>query len=152
MLDKKEMFKMMLQNVKMDGPFPPPATKHLDLEFLEYIPGKKLKHRAPIKEETYNPGAMVFGGYYAMYFDAAFGPFSFLETEKFCTSLDLNVSFLKSLSLKDEYIIVEASLISKSKTFLIMEGKAYKPDDTLVATATSRMMILDPKRKLPNKT
>lgn len=147
MSDKNEMFKMMLQSSTLEGSFPPPATKHLDIDFLDYIPGEMIKLRAPIKEETYNPGGIVFGGYYCMYFDAAFGPFSFIETQKFCTSLDLNVTFLKSISIKDEYIIVEAALISKSKSFLMMEGKAYKPDGTLVATSTSRMMILDANRK-----
>lgn len=147
MSDKLKMFKMMLQSSKLEGPFPPPATKHLDIEFLDYNPGATIKLRAPIKAESYNPGGIVFGGYYCMYFDAAFGPFSFIETQEFCTSLDLNVSFLKSMSVKDEFIIVEATLISKSKSFLMMEGKAHKPDGTLVATATSRMMILDSKRK-----
>lgn len=146
MLDKNELFKSMLQSVNEGGLFPPPATKHLDIEYLEYNPGQSIKHRAPIKAETYNPGSIVYGGYYGMYFDAAFGPFSFLETQKMCSSLDLNVCFLKSMSVKDEYIIVEATLISTSKSFLLMEGKAHKPDGTLVATATSRMIILDPNR------
>jgi len=147
MIDKKELFKSMLQNVSDDGLFPPPATKHLNLEFLEYIPEKSIKLKAPIKADYYNPGAVVFGGYYGMFFDSAFGPFSFIEVQTYCTSLDMNICFLKPLSVKDEYIIIEASMVSQSKSFLIMEGKAFKPDGTLVATATTRMMILDSKRK-----
>lgn len=146
-MDKKEMFKNMLQIADGTGLFPPPATKHLDIEFIEYEEGHFLKHKAPIKESYYNPGGVVFGGYYGMFFDAAFGPFSFLESETYCASLDMNICFLQPLSIADKEIIVTANLLNKSKSFLIMDAKAHKLDGTLVATATTRMIVLDQSRK-----
>jgi len=131
-----------------DSMFPPPATKGMDIEFIEFDKEKGFFHiRGPIKESYNNPGGVVFGGYYGMFFDACFGPFSFLIAKSYVTTLELNLSFLKPLKVKDQYWHVEAHLVNQSKSFLIMEGKAYKEDRTLIATATTRMMILDPKRK-----
>ena len=82
-----------------------------------------------------------------MYFDMAFGPFSSLVSKGATTSLDLNVTFLKPLSVADEFVVVKAQVVSLSKQFLILEGKAYKGvGATLMATCTSRLMIFDAKR------
>lgn len=141
------MFKNMLQITNGEGLFPPPATKHLDIEYLDYEEGRFLKHKAPIRESYYNPGGTVFGGYYGMFFDAAFGPFSFLEAQTYCASLDMNICYLKALTVADQEILVTANLLNKSKSFLIMDAKAHKLDGTLVATATTRMIVLDQRRK-----
>jgi len=141
-MTKEELFKSMLIDENEGSRFPPPATKWMDIEYIEYKEGEYLLHKVPIREQYYNPGNTVFGGYFSMWFDAAFGPFSFIETQKFCSSLDLNVCFLKPLKMEDGYCYFKANLISASKSFLIMEGKAYKEDKTLVATATSRMIIM----------
>ena len=143
-MTKQEAFKFLLQ--KRDNPdsfFPPPAVRHMELEFLEYQEGDFLSHKAIIKEDYNNPGGVMFGGYYGMFFDAAFGPFSFIETQKYAASLDMNMTYLKSIKPKDEYVITTAKLISSSKTFLLMHGEMRKPDGLLAATATTRMMILN---------
>ena len=142
-MTKRELYENMLLNKNGDSILPPPALKGMDIEFIEYVEGESIKFKAPILARYNNPGGVMFGGYFSMFFDAAFGPFSFIETQLYSTSLDLNVTFLKPLSPKDDYIITQANLVSQSKTFLLMEGKMWKADGALVATATSRMMILD---------
>lgn len=146
-MTKQELFKEMLCGDQKDGFFPPPAVADLDLEYVEYKEGEYIKLKAPIKTRYYNPGQVMFGGYYGMFFDAAFGPFSFIETQLYSTSLDMNMTYLKPVSVKDESIVVQANLISQSKSFLIMDGRMWKKDGTLVATCTTRMMILDPTRR-----
>jgi len=81
-----------------------------------------------------------------MYFDMAFGPFSGLITNAATTSLDLNVTYIKPLMVRDEYVHVKAYVISQSKQYLNVRGEAFKGDNILVATATSRMKIIDPTR------
>jgi len=131
-----------------DFVFPPPATQHMDLEFLDVSVEEGYFHiSGPIKTAYNNPGGMVFGGYYGMFFDAAFGPFSFLLTQGYVTTLEMNISYLKPLRASDGKWKVEAKLVSKSKSFLLMNATLLKEDATLVATATTRMMILDPSRK-----
>lgn len=126
--------------------FPPKVANLLNGELVDYEEGKSMTMRFPIKPEFDNPFHITFGGIYGMFFDMVFGPFSSIETGVGTTSLDLNISFLKPISTADQYVTVIASIVSKSKQFIIMEGKAYKGDDILVATCTSRMMIIDPMR------
>lgn len=127
--------------------FPPNVSHLLEGEFVKYDPGQSMTMRFPVKSEFDNPFHITFGGVYGMYFDMAFGPFSGLVTNAATTSLDLNITFLKPLSVADKYVTVIAEVVSLSKQFLILEGKAYKGDKpTLIATANSRMMIFDPNR------
>jgi len=75
-------------------------------------------------------------------FDNTYGPFSYLLVKGPCTTLELNVSFVRPTSIKDKDLIVEVNVLSKTKTQLLMEGKAHTPEGKLVATSTTRMMIL----------
>lgn len=121
---------------------PPPFMQGLGMNFLACEPGKYAKVSFPIKAAYNNPFGITFGGYFSMFFDAAFGPFSGLTAKAPTTSLDLNVTFLKPLSPKDEEVHIEVEVISQTKSYLILYGKAYKKDRTLVATATSRLYIM----------
>jgi len=142
-MTKTELYQKFLRDGHKDSFFPPPAVQHLNLDYFEYKEGEYLKHKAPVKPAYNNPGQVMFGGYYGMFFDAAYGPFSFIETQKYAATLDMNMTFLKSVSPKDEYVITQANIISQSKSFLIMDAQMKKLDGTLVATSTTRMMILD---------
>ena len=122
--------------------FPPPFMEGLGMEYLAFEPGKSTTVSFPIKEAYNNPMGVTFGGYFSMFFDAAFGPFSSLTAQAPTTSLDLNVTFLKPLRATDEKVIVEVEVVSLSKSYLMLHGRAYKAGKVLVATATSRMLIL----------
>ncbi len=127
--------------------FPPNVAKLLGMEFISYDDHDQIMHiRMPIKPEFNNPINITFGGTHGMYFDMAYGPFSGLVTKAATTSLDLNVTFIKPLMVSDDYVHVKAYVISQSKQFLNLRGEAYKAEGTLVATSTSRMMILDSNR------
>lgn len=123
--------------------FPPPFTKITQGIFLDHVPNESVQMSFPIKEEYNNPMGVTFGGFYGMFFDHAFGPFSALTTNKPTTSLDLNVTFLKPLSPKDEIVLVDAWVVSQSKSYLIMHAKATSGRGVLVATATTRMLIFN---------
>jgi len=122
--------------------FPPPFMRTLEMEYLAYEQGKSATVSFPIKASYNNPMGVTFGGYFSMFFDAAFGPFSSLTAKAPTTSLDLNVTFLKPLRAKDEEVIVEVEVVSLTKSYLILHGRAYKKDKVLVATATSRMLVM----------
>ena len=123
----------------------PPPLYDLGMNFIACEPGKSAKVSFPIKESYNNPFGITFGGYFSMFFDAAFGPYSGLTANAPTTSLDLNVTFLKPISPKDEEVIIEVEVVSQTKSYLILHGKALKKDGTLVATATSRLYIMKKK-------
>lgn len=124
---------------------PPPAHEDLKASFVEYIPGESMKMKFKLQEKHENPAGVILGGYFSAFFDATIGPFSFIETGKWTVSLDINVCFMKPLKVSDEEVIIHAKLISRTKSYIIFHGEAYKGDNVLVATCTSRMLIMKPK-------
>ncbi len=122
---------------------PPPFMENLDMQFLSYEAGKGARVSFPVRAAYNNPMGVTFGGYFGIFFDAAFGPFSGITAKGPTTSMDLNICFLKSLSPKDKELIIDVEVVSHSKSYLLLHAKAYKGDNVLVATANSRMLILD---------
>lgn len=120
---------------------PPESAKEMESEIIEYIEEKSLKVRFPLYEKYNNPAGLILGGFLPVFFDLSFGPLSYLIAKKPTTSLDLNTSFIRPISAKDKEITVCASVVNKSKSYLILEAKAFNNKNELVATATSRMLI-----------
>jgi len=140
----KNFFKQVKQlGGKAGSKFSAPAIMNLEPTLLEYHPNKSIKWSYPIKEAYNNPFKITFGGYYGMFFDAAFGPFSGLTAGKPTTSLDLNVIYLKPLSTKDKVVIIDVEVVSQSKSYLILSAQAHSGRGVLVATCTSRLLILN---------
>lgn len=142
-LTKKLFEQMNKGNMGKNVQIPPPAIKKLAGTLLEHVPGKSIKWSYPIKESYNNPFGITFGGYYGMFFDAAMGPFSGLTAKAPTTSLDMNITFLKPLSPADQTVIVDVEAVSLSKSYLILSAKAHSGRGVLVATCTSRLLILN---------
>ena len=121
---------------------PPKCFVEMQGKILEYIEGESIKISFPVDARFTNPAGNLLGGMISAYFDTTFGPFSYIETKSPTTSLDLNITFIKSIHPDEGELICEARIVKKTKTFIIFEGKAYNPENKLIATASSRMMIL----------
>lgn len=120
---------------------PPKSFSDLGAEIIDYIDGSSITVQIPLFEKYNNPAGMILGGYLPTFFDLAFGPLSFLVAQKPTTSLDLNTTFINPIFSKDTAVKIEATVISKSNSYLVLEGKAYNLKGQLVATATSKMHI-----------
>jgi len=131
-LTKKLFEEMKKSSMGKDVQMPPPAIKSLDPTLLGYVPEKSIKWSFPVKENYNNPFGITFGGYYGMFFDAAFGPFSGVTAKKPTTSLDMNITFLKPLSPEDKTVTVEVEVVSQSKSYLILSAKAHSGRGVLV--------------------
>lgn len=130
----------------MDSPeelnLPPNCFIEMEGKFLEHRENEFLKMSFPVQEKYCNPAGNLLGGMFAAFFDNTFGPFSYMTAKKPTTSLDLNVTFIKSIPPREKEVIIEAKIVKITKTFIIFEGKAFNPNHDLLATSTSRMMIL----------
>ena len=138
--------KLRAKDYSGKGMFPPPASLMIQSELVEYVDGASMTVRFPILSKYDNPFYITFGGLYGMFFDSVFGPLSGLESDGPTSSLDMNITFIKAVSVADEYVDVKAIITSKSKSFIILNGEARNKKGKLVATCTSRMIILDPMR------
>ena len=139
-----DMFSDMINSFSgIDGIEIPPKCYHefkgsaIDFNGKDYI-----KISFPVQEKHSNPAGNLLGGMIPAFFDNTFGPLSYLIAKKPTVSLDLNTTFIKPISPKEGELIVEAKAIKITKKFILFEGKAYNPSNELIATCTSRMMIL----------
>jgi len=139
-----DAFTLMKEN--MGAPegikLPPNCFIEMEGKFLEYKENDYLKISFPVQEKYCNPAGNLLGGMVSAFFDNTFGPFSYMAAKRPTVSLDLNVTFIKTITPKEKELIVEAKIIKITKTFILFEGKAYNPSNVLIATGTSRMMIL----------
>jgi uncharacterized protein (TIGR00369 family) len=120
----------------------PKCFKEMGGEIVDFNAKDYIKIVFPVKEKYSNPAGFLLGGMISAIFDNTFGPLSFAIAQRPTVSLDLNTTFIKTISPKEKELIVEAKAIKITKRFIIFEGKAYNPSNELIATGTSRMMIL----------
>ena len=121
---------------------PPKCYTEMKGELLDFNGEDYIKIAFPVQEKYSNPAGNLLGGMIPAFFDNTFGPLSFMIAKKPTVSLDLNTTFIKPISPKEGELIVEGKAIKITKRFIIFEGKAYNPANELIATGTSRMMIL----------
>ena len=141
-MNQFEIFSYMKEITKeLPLEIPPQSFTDMGAQIVSYIEDESITVEIPLLEKYNNPAGMVLGGYLPTFFDLAFGPLSFLISKKSTTSLDLNTTFIRPLYSRDNAVIIKAKVISKTKSYLVFEGKAYNAKNKLVATSTSRMHI-----------
>jgi len=126
----------------IDIQLPPPSQLELQIEYLEVIPGKKIKGRVPFQKRFTNPIKTYQGGFLTAAMDDHFGPLSYITAEKPCTTLSLNTTFLKAFTESMGYCIVEAEVLQKTKSFIFMRATLTSPDGEILAHGESHVAIL----------
>ena len=121
---------------------PPPSFKEANAEIIEYIEGKSIVVKIPMYERYNNPVGVILGGYLPMFFDLTFGPLAYLVAKKPATSLDINTTFIRPVKASDGAVTVKSSVVNMSRSYLLLDARAFVSEDKLVATATSRLRIL----------
>ena len=139
-----DMFSDMINSFNGIGgiELPPKCYTEFKGSAIEFNEKDYIKVSFPVQEKYSNPAGNLLGGMIPAFFDNTFGPLSYLIAKRPTVSLDLNTTFIKPISPKEGELIVEAKAIKITKRFILFEGKAYNPSNELIATCTSRMMIL----------
>ena len=130
----------------MDGgsalTLPPPSFEEANAEIIEYTEGESIVVKIPLYEKYNNPVGIILGGYLPMFFDLTFGPLAYLVTNKPATSLDINTTFIRPIKSSDGEVTIKSSVVNISKSYLLLDAQAFVSENSLVATATSRLRIL----------
>lgn len=121
--------------------FPPHCFLSMEAEFLEYESRQRLVLKVPVKEEYLNPMRTMQGGFLAAAFDNALGPLSYLAAGSPCTSLNLDVEFIRAVSWPD-VLTITARVVARGRETVLMSAEAVDGRGKLVATATSTSLIL----------
>ncbi|RHX81297.1 PaaI family thioesterase [Leptospira yasudae] len=141
----EEMNKMADKMAKEYGlslELPPKSFKEMRAEFVEFEGGKKIVVKIPYDDRFANPMGIFQGGMLCTALDNTFGPLSYLAARRPCVTTDLSTQFFRTFFPKDEYVLIEAKVVSKSPAMMTMQAEVRNPKNKLIAIATSSVLIL----------
>ncbi|MCD9199270.1 PaaI family thioesterase [Aeromicrobium wangtongii] len=130
-------------NAMMDGQIPaPPISSHINLEMLEAAAGTVVMAATP-DESHYNPIGSVHGGFVATLLDSVCGCAvqSTLPAGTAYTSLDLNVSFLRGLTVDTGRVVATGRVTKPGSRAAFVEADIKDASGRLLATATSTCLV-----------
>jgi acyl-coenzyme A thioesterase PaaI-like protein len=102
---------------------------------------KSLTVRFPVKEAYQNPMGYMQGGMIAAAVDNVIGPLSFMVAPPSVTKT-LEMSYLRPIPPSLDAIIVTAHLAGQEERDLIFKATVRRGEDTTLAAATARNVIL----------
>lgn len=112
-------------------------------QFVEYVEGESFTSNYPVLEMYLNPRRSMQGGFIAAAFDNAFGALVYLTTGQMeMASVDLHLNYQRPI-FEGDLLTVTVFLKSKGKTLVHASGEAHDRSGSLIATATTNIMILD---------
>lgn len=122
----------------------PGILRTLDFEFVEVEAGRAVFVGTP-GEHAYNPIGTVHGGYAATLLDSACGcaVHSQLTATQAYTTLDLNVSYHKSITRETGRLRAEGRVRSPGRRVAFAEAQLTDADGKLYASATSTLLIFE---------
>lgn len=119
------------------------CVKFMKPTFVEYIEEKSLTFDYPVFDIYLNQRKSMQGGFISGAFDNVFGILVYLTVKKHeIASVDLDVNYHRPI-FEDDQLRVTTYIKSKGKRIVYLVGEAYNKEKKLVATATSKIMILE---------
>jgi uncharacterized protein (TIGR00369 family) len=122
----------------------PPVTRLIDMSGMEVEEGRVTVFCEP-QEFHYNPLGSVHGGVLSTLLDtaAACSVHSTLPAGVGYTSLDLNVKFLRAVTVDSGRLRCEGSVLQRGRRTALAEARMTDGRGRLVAHATSSCLIFD---------
>ncbi|WP_067502780.1 PaaI family thioesterase [Actinoplanes sp. TFC3] len=123
---------------------PPPVMQLMDIAELTAVEGSVTVRLQP-QEFHYNPLGTVHGGMLSTLLDtaAACSVHSTLPAGVAYTSLDLNVKFLRPVTLASGMLTTIGSVLQRGRRTALADARMTDAAGRLVAHATSSCMILE---------
>lgn len=124
---------------------PPRYISTLGMTIKEVEPGKKLVCEFPFDESYSNPLKFYLGGMTCALMDAVAGPLSYMAAGCPAASTEFSVTFVRPFTATDQTVIIEATVLTKTKSLIVMEIIATTKAGKLLAKARTTSMMLLPR-------
>lgn len=121
---------------------PPKVFREMEGRFTDYVEGTSMTVTFPLFERYQGPTGVVQGGIIAAAFDNSFGPFSYLVSGAFTTTVQMGLTFVRPLRSEDQELSVEVSLIELTDRFVFLEAVGRGAAGKVVARGSSVIVIL----------
>lgn len=134
-----QMMKMQALNPKLQ--IPPKSFTETKSEVIAFDE-KSLTIRFPFDERFTNPLGMFQGGMLCTLLDNAYGPLSYMAAQAGTITLDMNCTYIRPFLPDAKFVVIKATIISKSKQLIRMQGTVEDSNGKLVATSATQSLIL----------
>ena len=128
-----------------DGELPgPPIAALMSMGITEVEPGRVTFTSEP-GEEHYNPIGVVHGGLACTLLDTVVGcaAHTMLAAGVGYTSIDLNVSYLRPITLSTGTITAVGEVVKTGRRVIFAKGTIFDADGRELATATSSLLVME---------
>ena len=128
-----------------DGRLPaPPIARTLGFD-LDLVEEGRAVFSCDPGEHHYNPIGSVHGGVFATLLDSAAGcaVHSTLPAGVGYTSIDLNVKFLRGMSVSTGRVTCEGRVVNRGRRLVLAEATLTDAAGRLLATASSSCLLVD---------
>ncbi len=141
---QKEMNEMAAQfkSIGFEVEIPPNSMKTHGAIYNDYEPGKMLSAVFPFNENFLNPLRTYQGGFLCAAIDDVFGPLTYLTAKRPVLTVQMNTTFIRPFTQKDEKITIRAEVISQSKSLLVLQAEVKTQDGKLIAISNNQSFIM----------
>ena len=126
---------------------PPPIARLLGMDIAEVLDGEVSFTLEP-HSSHYNPIGVVHGGVLSTVLDTVTGcaVHSTLAAGWGYTSIDLNVSYLRGVTLDSGRLTFTGRVIKRGRRVMFTSAEGVDARGEVVATATSSLLVMEPAR------
>ena len=142
---------LILKNLKIlyadrapEGTTPRGDIQVLRPEFISYG-DNTVRVKFPVEQWQLNGIDILQGGVMSYMMDCVLGSMTYVHSGGPVATIDMTANYLKAVSLKDPYVVVEARILNETRTMLHAFAKLENSAGETAVTATSNIMKL--KRK-----
>src|SRR6267143_4528644 len=120
---------------------PPASNLTLGTRYTEIDTGKMLAAEVRFDPKFTNPMHVFQGGFLCAIFDEVYGPLSYMASERPVVTIEMSTTFLRPFTERDEFVVVRAEVVAKSRSLLVLKAEARNKKGKLIATSTSHSLI-----------
>ena len=125
----------------MSYQLPPNSFSKFNGVFIDYTSRSELITQFRVENDYSNPQGTVQGGILTACFDDTFGPLGVVTAQKPILTVDINIQFIRPVSLNEDFYIV-TKVVSVSRSTLFMHANAFSQKGKLLAQASTNQIII----------
>lgn len=130
---------------------PPHSAATLGVTYIDIDFGNSLTICIPFQEKFTNPLHMFQGGFLCAAFDEAYGPLTYMTAGQPVVTIEMSTSFIRPFMAKDDYMVIKAEVVSKTKTLIVLKAEARSKEGKLIASSTNHSLMISESQMKTNQ-
>jgi uncharacterized protein (TIGR00369 family) len=120
---------------------PPKIFMDMEGKFIDFVEGKSLTARFPVKERYMNPFGYMQGGIIVAAIDNTISPLSYVLSSPNVTK-EINTVFKRPIKGSEPFIDVIASMVEKTETYIILQAEVRNESGKLAAKGIAKCIFV----------